>query len=242
MIASAGPANRRFVFETDTFAFANELVWQYRFDPVTGRMSTRRTAPPPTYAHRCFVMVRAARQFFYHARFDAALPVAPASEYESLVRRVMRLSSRQPSPEARKIVIPGYDGLRSCSLAQERIFKRCCGGAWQSYALRSHWRMVFPLSRRHQEATARALTLETRVDPILHLVRFPALTINHGITLFERREEADKIQFRAYDPNQPQQPVELTFDRNLRTFFFPANHYWGGGRVDVIEVYRHWLF
>jgi hypothetical protein len=244
MIPPAEHASRRFVFEKDTFAFKNELVWQYRFDSATGGMATFRTDPPPSYALRCFVMVRSARQFFYHARFAPELPVASADEYRSLVRRVVRRNARYPSADADKVVIPGFASLRAFSSGQEAVLKAACGGAWQSYVLRSHWRMVFHISREHQEGVARRLTLTfpERPDPVVHIVRFPEMTINHGITLFERADSAKEIRFRVYDPNLPERPGELTYDRASRTFFFPANHYWAGGRVDVIEVYRNWMY
>ena len=65
---------RRFEFERDTFAFPNELVWEYHFDAATGTTAARRRVPAPDYALRCFVLVRAARQFLYHACFDPAAP------------------------------------------------------------------------------------------------------------------------------------------------------------------------
>ena len=75
----------RFLFERDTFTFANELVWLYRFDPVTGKASPCRREPPPTYALHCFVLARATRQFFYHARFDpAAPPLADAACHQRI--------------------------------------------------------------------------------------------------------------------------------------------------------------
>jgi hypothetical protein len=244
MISRVQPLGRPFVFERDTFAFANELVWEYRVDPATGAMTTRRNTPPPTYSHRCFVMVRSARQFFYHARFEAEAPALDQAGYAERIRRIVGRSPRVPSPEAERIVIPGYDSLRSFSQAREQVLKENCGGAWQSYCLRSHWRMIFPISRRHQELAAAGLLRGdgARREPIVHLVRFPQLTINHGITLYERRESAGEIRFAAYDPNQPKSPSELIYDRTSRTFRFPANHYWAGGQVDVIEVYRGWFY
>src|ERR1044072_2068904 len=61
---------RRCDFDRDTFGAANELVWEYHFDEATGATTARRRVPPPDYALRCFVLVRAARQFLYHARFE----------------------------------------------------------------------------------------------------------------------------------------------------------------------------
>ena len=233
-----------FLFERDTFAFANELVWHYRMDPATGRMATTRSDPPPTYSHRCFVMVRSARQFFYHTRCVPSLPRLNDAETLRLIRRVVRRSPRFPSRDPDRIVIPGHHSLREFSETRAGLLKAACGGAWQSYCLRSHWRMVFPISRRHQECTAQKLTLAppNRIDPIVHLVRFPQLTINHGITLFGREETSSGVRFTAYDPNQPAAPTELIYDRANRTFHFPANHYWAGGPLDVIEVYRGLLY
>jgi len=236
--ANERPAGR-FQFDRDTFAYANELVWEYRLDPQTGTMTSRFNQPAPTYIHRCFVMVRSVRQFFYHARFDAALPVADEKTYRRLVREVVARNPRRVSAEGRCVVIPGYDSLRSFSRAQAAVLKANCGGAWQSYVLRSHRRMILPVSRRHQENMAAQLTrsLPVRQAVITHLFRFPQLTINHGIVLYDMAETETGLRFTAYDPNQPQQPTELNYHRADRTFYFPRNHYWAGGQVNVVEAF-----
>lgn len=240
MISAAEQCSRRFQFERDTFAYANELMWEYRFDPATGATSIRRNVPPPAYAHRCFVMARSARQFFYHARFDPDQPVADPATYRRLVRAVVHRSPRCPSAEAERLVIPGYDSLRSLSRAQEPLVKVECGGAWQSYVLRSHWRMILPIWRRHQERMAAQLVraLEERPAPVVHLFRFPQLTINHGIVLFGVTDTGSALRFTAYDPNVPGHAAELTYDRADRRFTLPRNHYWAGGPLSVVEVYR----
>ena len=244
MISQATRPGPRFQFERDTFAFANQLVWEYRPDPATGKLTTCRNDPPPTYAHRCFVMVRSARQFFYHARFEPARAAADELAYRRLIREVVSRSPRRPSADPDRLVIPGYDSLRSFSRAQAPLLKAECGGAWQSYFLRSHWRMILPMPRGHQERMARHLVkvFPQRIAPIVHLVRFPQLTINHGIVLSDFTETATEIRFAAYDPNVQERPSELIYDRAARTFLFPRNHYWNGGRVDVVEVYRGWLY
>ena len=135
---------RRFEFERDTFAFAHELVWKYRFDPVTGAMTTYKADPPPTYYHRCFVLVRATRLFFDYARFAPELPAA--ANYQTLVRKIISSNPRRKCAHSERIVIPGFDGLRSFSQAHEALLKAECGEAWESYFLRSHWRMIFRVS------------------------------------------------------------------------------------------------
>jgi hypothetical protein len=234
---------RRFEFARDTFAFANELVWTYQFDPATGKTTVRRRKPKPGYTHRCFVLTRAVRQFRYHARFDAGQPVADDEICRHLIREVISRNPRTPCPPDEQIVIPGHDCLRDFSRAHEPLFKIECGGAWRSYFLRSHWRMVFPISRAHQTRTATELfaAVKQNISPIIHLVNFPSLSINHGMVVFGGEETARGFEFQAYDPNDPKRPSQLTFDRQAQTFFLPANPYWAGGSLNLIEIYRRWF-
>ena len=235
---------RSFEFERDTFTFANELVWRYCFDPASGAMTVSRNDPGPAYFHRCFVVVRSARQFFYHARFEPAAPAAEAPVYRRLIRQVVSRNPRRMSPGRERIAIPGYDGLRAFSRAQEPLLKAECGGPWQSYFLRSHWRMVFPIWRRHQERMARQLQQAVRqgAAPTVHLFRFPRITINHGLLLFGVAESGCGLEFEAYDPNIPAHAVRLIYDRGLRAFRFPPSCYWAGGVVSVIEIFRGGLY
>ena len=244
MFSAGAQGTRPFQFERDTFAFAHELVWQYHFRSVTGQVTTARTQPPPTYYHRCFVMVRSVRQFFYHAHFDPTLPKPEAETCCRLVRTIVSRNPRRVSAEPARVVVPGYEGLRSFSQACEPLLKAECGGPWESYFLRSHWRMVFPVWRRHQQQTARRLerSLHEGGTPAVHLFRFPHLTINHGIMLFTAAAADGVLRFQGYDPNIPAHPVELTYRHADRTFYFPRNQYWAGGKLQVVEIYRNWLY
>ena len=239
MTSLTAPCVRPFLFERDTFTFANELVWRYHFDAVTGAMTTFRSNPPPTYSHRCFVMVRSARQFLYHARFEPERPVADPATYRWLIREVVSRSPRQPGLDAEKVVIPGYDCLRSFSRAHEPLLKAGLGGPWESYLVRSHWRMVFPTGRRHQEAMAHQLidAFSVRVAPVVHLYRFPDLTINHGVVLFGSTASGQDLEFDVYDPNTPDRPLKLIYQQAARTFFFPRTPYWDGSALNVYEMY-----
>src|ERR1041385_5139224 len=122
-------APRRFEFARDSFAFANELIWEYRFDSATAKTTFTRREPKPDYAHRCFVLTRAARQFLYHARFDARQPVADEETYRRLIGEVVSRNPRAPCEPGREIVIPGYECLRQFSEARELALKAECGGA-----------------------------------------------------------------------------------------------------------------
>ena len=100
--------------------------------------------------------------------------------------------------------------------------------------------MIFPFSRSHQKALTQRLVEALRHDqpPVVHLVRFPSLKINHAVVLFSAAESDTEIRFAAYDPNDPDKPTVLAYDRSSRTFSFPTNFYFPGGRVDVYEIYR----
>lgn len=234
---------RPFELQRDTFAYANELVWEYYHD-AEGNWTSRKREPKPDYTHHCFVVARSVRQFFQHARFDASQPTADAETYRRLIRRVVSIDPRRSLSQPERIVIPGYANLREFSQEQEQLLKDECGGAWRSYFQRGHWRMVFPFTRRHQARAAEefARDLHRNLPPVVHVVRFPQLTINHALLIFDAEETEREIHFSAYDPNTPETPVSLTFDRASRTFYLPANDYFPGGRVDVYEIYRSLLY
>ena len=244
MTAAMENSARRFQFERDTFAFAHELVWKYHFDPFTGAMTTCKTDPPPVYYHRCFVMVRATRLFFDHARFEPELPRANAETCRKLIREIISRSPRRICAESERIVIPGFDGLRPFSQAHEALLKAECGAAWESYFLRSHWRMIFRVSGRFQEKMAEKLkrSLQQHGVSLAHLFRFPRITINHGIVLYGFTESEGNIEFEAYDPNIPAHPVKLVFEKKRRAFTFAPSCYWGGGVLKVMEIFCGWPY
>ncbi len=244
MRAPTEQSDRTFQFERDTFAFPHELVWQYHFDPVTGAMTTFRSNPPPTYYHRCFVMVRSARQFFYHARFAPELPPVEPEVYRRIIRKIVSRNPRRACTELERVLVPGYDGLRSFSRAQEPLLKAELGGPWQSYFLRSHWRMIFPVHGWQQKRMADKLkqSLPERGLSLVHLFRFPRITINHGIVLYGLTASEQSMEFEAYDPNIPEHPVKLVYERERRVFTFAPSRYWGGGRLSVVEIFCDWPY
>lgn len=236
--------SRPFTFRADTFAYANELVWEYEFDDATGKTSHRKRVPEPEYTHHCFVVARAAKQFFQNARFDPSLPQADDETYRKLVRRVVSVAPRKVLPEDRKVVVPGYANLFDFSRDRARVLQDECGGAWRSYFQKGHWRMIFPLTRAHQERMSRQLldSLRRNRPAVIHVVRFPSLAINHSLVVFDAEESAQQIVFRVYDPNDPAKPSPLTYNRVTRRFELPRNGYFTGGRVDIYEIYHAWNY
>jgi hypothetical protein len=240
---SDAPDTRRFEFEWDSFAFKNETYWEYHYDGPGGKMTFTKREPKPDYAHRCFVLTRAARQFFYQTRFDPAAKAPDDNAARKLIRAVVSRNPRRWASPEKQIVIPGYANLREFSSARGQLLKDECGGAWRSYVLRSHWRMVFPISREHQAKTAASLrsALERNIPPIIHLVKFPALTINHSMLVFSVKQTDAGWDFQAADPNTTEKPLTLSFNNSTNTFTLPPNHYWSGGELDIIEIYRSWV-
>jgi hypothetical protein len=235
---------RPFTFGEDTFAYRNDLVWVYYRDPETGKFRHKPREPKPDYTHHCFPVARSARQFFQHARFDPTQPVADEATYRKLIRRVVSTSPRTLLSEDKRIVIPGYTNLFTFSVAQERLLKEECGGAWQSYFQRGHWRMIFPFSGGSQAEMVEQLrdSIRRNRPPVIHIARFPSLTINHALVLFDARETDAEVEFTAYDPYDPWQPLILTFRKSERQFYYPANDYFVGGKAEVYEIYCSWNY
>jgi len=232
--------HRPFVFGQDTFCYSNALLWHYEFDPVTDKTSHSPEKPRPDYTHHCFVVARSARQFFDNARFDPSAPVASEQEYRAAIRAIVRVNPRHALPEP--LIIPGYSNLFTFSHAWEHLLKQECGPAAQSYFQRGHWRMILGFSETHQEKMAAQLKdrVHAGLLPLVHVVRFPSLTINHALLFYGCREVRDGAEFNVYDPNSASEPLLIKFDRNTRRFSMPRTRYFPGGRVDVYEVWNAW--
>ncbi len=230
-------SHRPFDFAKDTLSFSNELSWEYFFDG-NGKWNSRSREPPPQYQLHCFVVAHAAKQFFKYAEFHPDEPVADEKTYRRLIHEIVLGGDLRP--DTLKIKIPGYASLHEFSQSQEKLLKEESGGAWRSYFQRGHWRMMLPFSRRHQERASEEFVrkLERNEPLVIHVVRFPQLSINHALLLigFERTEKG--VGFFVYDPNSPGKPTVLNYDRETRSFLLPSNPYFYGGKVNVYEVYR----
>lgn len=232
-------AGRSFLIGHDGFAFTNELVWRYEWGP-NGAVSTSQADPPPSHPHRCFPMTRAAREFFYHARFEPAQAPVDREDYRQRVRAIVARSSRCPSLPEDRIAIPGYADLHAFSSDHADLLRAECGGRILSFLQRGNWRMVFPVSQRQNRKTANDLVRELKDGrlPIVHVYQFPNTKLNHAILLHDVDQTGTEMIFRAYDPNEPARPATLRFDPATATFDFERNQYFGGGPVRVYEVYR----
>ena len=234
-------AQAPFNYKEDTLAFPNEMHWVYEFDEA-GVWRARDREPAPTYALRCFPLVRATRGFAYHAAFEPAAPLQKEAEYEKAIQRVLARSSQRISSPEERIQIPGFANLKVFSSAYPHLFKEHCGSAVASYLQRGNWRCALPFTRRGQAIVARELRekIERGELPIVHLTEFPML--NHGLLVYGVREDEDVLYFESYDPNTPVEPVVLRYYIPNRTFVLPHTPYFYGGDVNVYEVYNGWFY
>src|SRR2546423_1400126 len=76
-------AGRPFDFQRDTFAYANELVFNH--DNSASGTNVKLVSHEHSYTRRCFIMAAGVVQFLKHARFD---PQAPPVSTEELGRRI----------------------------------------------------------------------------------------------------------------------------------------------------------
>lgn len=247
--AGAGCGPRRvatpvaFVFARDTFAFANETVWEYHVDTATGATRWVKRNPRPPFALRCGNMARAARQFRLHADFKPEEPRTDAVTYARLVREVLGRDVRARTRTARPVVIPGFVGLRALSAEYPTLLRAALGGSWRSYLQRGNWRMIFPFSERHQRTTAERLSRAVASGelPIVHVLRYPQLTLNHLVLVYGASPTIGGTRFLAYDPNDAEAPITITWNAGSGHFEYPRTPYFGGGPVKVYEVYDGWL-
>jgi hypothetical protein len=232
---------RRFAFATDTFAFPNQSRWVLVDDPVSGAPVWRERQTD--FELRCSAVVRTARQFLVHALFAPAAPRVSESAYARLVHTVLARNPRTAVAGA-PVVIPGFADLRHLTAAFAPLFQEELERDWRSVVTRDDWRIVVPFSPAGQQREAEVLLAAVRDAraPIVRVLRFPHVSLNHALLVFDGDEDADGIHLTAYDPNDSSAPITITFDRAARTFMFPPRAYFTGGPIKVYEIYRDHLF
>ncbi len=227
---------RPFELGRDTFAFSNDTFFSYGIDEL-GQLQIAPREKPVEYAHRCFVLSRAALQFHQFARFDAKQPRLGREAYRQLVRRICRIPVWSEGPMER-LVVPGFSDLRGFSVAYEGLLKENLGNWLPTYFRVGNWRLVFPHPRAGQARLA-AWLVESLAEGrlrALYLSRFPHM--NHVVVSYRMdRLPGGDLRFWVYDPNYPGKPACLKYRAGSRTFEFERRWYFPGGAVNVMRVY-----
>jgi hypothetical protein len=217
----------------DTFAFAN-LVRAHRPGLNDG------------FANYCLLMARAATQFFRAARFDPAGPTLAPEDYAARVREVLATDPwAPPRPPGARVAFPGYADLHAFSRAHEALLKAALGRSWPSMAHWRNWRVAVALSGDHQEGVARELVGEAaagRPAPVM-LTNYPEPDLlNHAVLVYGARPRPGRVEFLAYDPNDPGAPLSVHFEAATRAFWVGPLPYAPPGRVRAFRLYASpWL-
>lgn len=236
----AKPATHPFTYPADTFAFANETVWNYVNGAVKSD-SSRPSGSKRDYTRRCFVVSRAAVQFWKFARFDPKAPPLSRDQLASRIREVTGRSVWLPAlaPKER-IVFPGYASLRTLSAADPGVFQENIGLGWPVYFRAGNMPIVAPVYReteaRLNEEIYRDLGLN--YPTIVWLYNFPSLNINHVVVIFSGEKDRGHYRYLVYDPNYTDGPKKLEYNTATRTFTYQPTFYFKGGPIEARAVYR----
>jgi hypothetical protein len=230
-----------FRFDRDTFAFANQTVFEYH----QGHASLRKPSATKqdAYNRHCFVMCRTALQFKKFARFDPRDAPLDDSSLAARIRAIIRQAAwTEPLPENQRIVFPGYKDLKDMSKARRELVQLNIGHGWPSYFRISNARMMFQDGAGYQERTYSRLNAAlARGDLfVAFLTTYPRFSINHSVLVYKRQSSAPNAgvdHYLVYDPNHPESPRELIWSATDRAFSYQKDWDFIGGLVRVYQVY-----
>jgi len=239
--ARTGGTSSDFRFDRDTFAFANQTVFEYHEGYASLRKSsaTKRDA----YNRHCFVMSRTALQFKKFARFE---PRNVPLDNASLAARIRDVTRRptwmEPLPDDQRIVFPGYKDLKDMSKARRELVQLNIGHGWPSYFRISNARMMFQDGAGYQERThARLNSALARGELfVAFLTTYPRFSINHSVLIYKLKSSEPNPgldHYLVYDPNHPESPRDLIWSARDRAFSYQKDWDFVGGFVRVYQVY-----
>ena len=236
-----GAAASEFRFDRDTFAFANQTVFEYHEGHASLRKSsaTKRDA----YNRHCFVMSRTAVQFKNFARFEPRSTPLDDASLAPRIRAVTRQAAwTEPLPENQRIVFPGYKDLKEMSKARRELVQLNIGHGWPSYFRISNARMMFQDGTGYQERTHARLNAALGRGElfIAFLTTYPRLSINHSVLIYKLESSLPNPgvdHYLVYDPNHPESPRDLTWSARDRAFSYQKDWDFIGGFVRVYQVY-----
>jgi len=240
-LARADNAASGFRFARDTFAFANQTVFEYHDGHASLRKAsaTRRDA----YNRHCFVMSRSAVQFKKFARFEPRSNPLNDVSLAARIRAVTRQEVwREPMPENQRIVFPGYKDLKEMSKARRELVQLSIGHGWPSYFRVSNARMMFQDGSSYQERTHAQLNAALARGELFvaFLTTYPRLSINHSVLIYELKSSSPNPgvdHYLVYDPNHPESPRDLTWSTHDRAFSYQKDWDFIGGFVRVYQIY-----
>jgi hypothetical protein len=119
------------------------------------------------------------------------------------------------------VVIPGYASLFEFSRDQEAAVKAGLVGRFWTWVHWTNWRVAFPMPRSQQVRVLRETLVELGArEPVQLLVtNLPRWELNHSVVAYDYTVRGDgNVELFVYDPNDPDTPGRITFDRATRRF------------------------
>jgi hypothetical protein len=240
-LARASGTRSDFRFDRDTFAFANQTVFEYHEGHASLRKgsATRQDA----YNRHCFVMSRTVVQFKKFARFE---PGSSALDDASLAARIRAVTHQaawmEPLPDNQRVVFPGYKDLKEMSKARRELMQLNIGHGWPSYFRISNTRMMFQDGTGYQERTHAQLNAMLARGELFvaFLTTYPRFSINHSVLIYKLKASSPNPgvdHYLAYDPNHPESPRDLTWSAQDHAFSYEKDWDFVGGFVRVYQVY-----
>lgn len=244
ILSAAASIARPFDFKRDTFAFANETVFEYH----NGHPSSRRATAgikQKRFVQHCFVMSRSVVQFRKFARFDPSRTPLDDKELAARIRKVTHIPAWHAAlPERDRMVIPGYPDLRSLSRDRGEVVRSNIGLGWPTYFRVGNWRTFLPHGPAQQARTEDDLE-RALASPegyfVAYLTNIPrSLNINHAVLVYRKDASAKpkgSIRYLVYDPNHSDLPRALEWLPRERSFSYQPDWDFVGGHVIVWQVY-----
>jgi hypothetical protein len=133
---------------------------------------------------------------------------------------------------------PGEDD--ELSAAQEPAVKVGPGGFFWTFIQWTNWRVVFPVTSGQQERVARETIAELNAGRMVQLLvtNLPKVELNHTVIAYDYRiYEGRFLEFIVYDPNEPEEPGWVAFDRANRRFFASGVYDTEPGEIRAFRMY-----
>jgi hypothetical protein len=237
-------AGRPFDFQRDTFAYANELVFNYQNGVPAADANPQEHEH--AYARRCFIMAAGVVQFWKHARFEPQAPPVTTTELARRIRDVRDRAAWWPAePLDQRVVFPGFASLHDLSEREGRLLRANMGAGWTTYFHLRKFPMPFEPSAKDEARLSEKLEgwLHQGHPMVVWLYNFPHVNINHAVTVFEKIDPPGphQIAFHVYDPNYTDGPRTLTYDCQTQAFSYGKTFYFPGGPVHVRPMYTSLL-
>jgi len=163
-----------------------------------------------------------------------------APVYRRLIREIVPRNPARGCADSDRLVIPGFDGLALVQPGARTAAQRNVADSGDPISCEATggWYSDPEVASGTDRSTNWCGRCREDGVPLVHLFRFPRIIINHGIVVYGMTAVGTGNSVETYDPNIPEHPVKLIFDRIERIFNFPPASYWLGGPLSVIEIYR----